>query len=159
LPLAGETAPPHVPLPPNSCGVPSIRASCGIQHSMADPDLDALIMPIGTEGRTRSRSLAANQQTAAGYLLLKSVGPSPDRPYELLLLLLLLRAEIVPGSEAAQVYGAFEGQSMAEEFPRPVGTGHGRSAKFSILRFGIEEASLSAAPLKASAIGYSTAHA
>jgi hypothetical protein len=53
------------------------------------------MIPIGTLGAARTSSRAENQQTAAGYLSEKSVGPSPS--WEL-----PLRGVIVLGLDAAQ---------------------------------------------------------
>jgi hypothetical protein len=43
-------APPQLPFPPNAAGVPSSMASFGIQSWIAEPDLAAVMIPMGTAG-------------------------------------------------------------------------------------------------------------
>ena len=126
VPAGGAgTAPPHVPLPPNTAGVPSSIASSGIQLSIAEPLLEAPIMPTGTSGLRASSSRAAYQHAAGGYLTPKS-GVAPTAR----------RFVMVAGLDAAHSYGAFDGQSAALLFGRPVGTGHGLSVKSRMRRLG-----------------------
>ena len=97
-PRCAGTVPPQVPLPPRASDWPSRSIIFGIQLWIDEPDHAAVIMPTGTDVFEARRSRAANQHAADG----KSA-PMP----------LAVDFESVAGADAAQMYGALLGQSVA----------------------------------------------